>query len=195
MIKKTLILSLIVLSLLFTSCKEGSVNQQQNSTERTSATNSSIVYVDVDSLVQGYNMYKELNADFVKKAEKIQKELEAKATAFQRNVQSYEQKVRNALVTTMGAAEIEKNLQKEQQELIQYRDEVTNKIAEEEAVMVNQIKFNIREYITKYNLEKKYDLILSTSSASSTVLAGNPSLDITLDIMNGLNSEYKSIKK
>lgn len=191
---KTLILSLTALALLFTSCNNGAVTTQQPSNERTSTT-PSIVYVDVDSLVQGYTMYKELNADFVKKAEKIQKELETKATAFQRNVQSYEQKVRNGLVTTMGAAEIEKNLQKEQQDLIQYRDEVTAKMAEEEAVMVNQIKFNIKEYIAKYNLQKGYDLILSTSAASNTVLIGNPSLNITIDVMNGLNTEYVPVKK
>ena len=43
----------------------------------------------------------------------------------------------------------------------------------------------IQTYITKYNQDKGYALILSVP-----VLAGDPSLNITQDILAGLNEEY-----
>jgi outer membrane protein len=58
-------------------------------------------------------------------------------------------------------------------------------LAEEEAVMMRRVMDAIQTYITKYNQDKGYALILSVP-----VLAGDPSLNITQDILAGLNEEY-----
>ena len=140
-------------------------------------------------------MYQDLNKEFLVKADKSRTALEKKGTAFQTKFKSFENKIKNGLVTREEAMAMEQKLQVEQQEIMQYRDAELAKLGEEEQVMVNKIRYNVSEFITKYNLEKKYDLILSTASGSSTVMASNPALDITNDIIKGLNAEYVPAKK
>ena len=53
----------------------------------------------------------------------------------------------------------------------------------------------MQTYLTEYNKTHNYALILTTSAASSTVIVGNPSLDITNDVLIGLNEEYAKNKK
>ena len=56
-------------------------------------------------------------------------------------------------------------------------------------VMMNQIGDAIKTYIEKYNAEKKYAMIL-TSQGGSPVITADPSLNITEEVIAGLNAEY-----
>ena len=38
-------------------------------------------------------------------------------------------------------------------------------------------------------------MIITTSAATNTVIVGNPALDITQDVLTGLNNEYIKSKK
>ena len=52
------------------------------------------------------------------------------------------------------------------------------------------------EYVQKYNAVKGYDLVLATQGAllSTPVVTGDAALDITEDLIKGLNEEYNSSK-
>jgi len=54
----------------------------------------------------------------------------------------------------------------------------------------------IAEYVQEYNTEKQYALILTTSGdiLPAPVVTGNPALDITDDILAGLNAAYVKTK-
>lgn len=193
---------LIAVSTIFTSCNI--IEQEPTATEskkiasieniENNPINAKIVYVNIDTVAMNYEMFKDLNVKFVAKAEKAQTELEKKATAFQTKVFDFEKEIKNGLITRTGASVKQQSLQKEEQEIMQYQNEILNSLKEEETVLFNNVRFNIEQYIQKYNQAKKYDLIISTSKASGTVMAANPALDITTDITNGLNSEYKTKK-
>ena len=60
-------------------------------------------------------------------------------------------------------------------------------------VMNNQIADAIKTYIQKYNEEKKFAMIL-TCQAGQPVLVADPSLDITNEVLAGLNAEYVKTK-
>jgi Skp family chaperone for outer membrane proteins len=64
-------------------------------------------------------------------------------------------------------------------------------MAEEEAVMFRRIYDAIQTFLTEYNQEHNYSLILSTSGSNNVVLQGAPELNITQDVLNGLNAKYK----
>ncbi len=185
--------ALVAVSALMISCNNAA--QQPISQQTASSVMSKIVYVNIDSLVNNYKMYIDLNGDFTQKADKIQLELERKTTAFQKKFQSYDTRIKNGLVTRTEALQMEQEMQKEQQDILVYRDEVLAELAEEEQVMINRIKFNIQEFIKKYNMVKKYDMILSHTAAAGTVMDANPELDITSDVIAGMNAEYVPEKK
>lgn len=155
-----------------------------------------IVYMNSDSLISGYQMYKDLSAEFQIKAEKVQKELNMKASIFETSYKSFQNKIEKGLITRAEAQKQQMDLENEQKTILQYRDEKMRELQEEEAVMTNNISENVRLYIQKYNETKKYKMIINTSAATNVVVAGDPSIDITTEILTGLNAEYKpAVKK
>lgn len=53
----------------------------------------------------------------------------------------------------------------------------------------------IYNFIREYNLQnQQFDLILARSYTSSPILYGNEGMDITDEIVKGLNEEYEKVK-
>ncbi|HIS33650.1 MAG TPA: OmpH family outer membrane protein [Candidatus Avirikenella pullistercoris] len=200
--KKSLRVLFVVMTVaLFAACgnnaKEGNGNTAAVATDKTanSPVAANIVYVNNDTLINGYLLFKELEGKYREKAEKVQSELESRTRSLERKAADYQEKVTKGLVTRAQALEIEQGLQTDQQSLLQYRDQVMTDLAEEEQVMFNNIWHNIIEYLNKYNEEKGYDMILNNNGATNTILVGNPALDITKEVMEGLNKEYTANQK
>ena len=63
-------------------------------------------------------------------------------------------------------------------------------MAEEESVMLNRVMDAIATYVAEYNKQKQFSLILTTTTATTTVINGDSGLDITREILDGLNAEY-----
>ncbi|MCC8061671.1 MAG: OmpH family outer membrane protein, partial [Rikenellaceae bacterium] len=152
--------------------------------------NGQIVYVQIDSLIRGYGMAIDLQAAFASKSDKAQNELTAKGRSLEREMRDYQEKAQKGLITRFQAQDIETGLQKKQQSVLEYRDRMMQELGEEEAVMMNKISDAIMQYVKKYNAEKKYSMIISTQGAN-TVLIADPSLNITDDLLKGLNEEYR----
>jgi Skp family chaperone for outer membrane proteins len=67
---------------------------------------------------------------------------------------------------------------------------------EEQQVMLNQIADAINTYIQKYNEVKQFAMIISTQGdiLASPVVSADPELDITDELIAGLNEEYIKTK-
>ena len=63
---------------------------------------------------------------------------------------------------------------------------------EENTKLLNAIFAFIREY---NNENQQFDIILRKTFNDSPTLYLNPAMDITDEIVNGLNEEYKNLKK
>ena len=166
-----------------------------NSTEKVSIPEGSIVYIQLDSLVSQYDMFNDLRTELEAKAEIIRTDLEKKGISFQRDTKDFENKVKKGLVTSSQAEKMQQDLLNRQAELQNYSMQKQQEIAEEETVMYNRVMDAITTYIEEYNKKKNYSLILTTSPTTNVVLNGNPELDITQEIVGGLNDEYIKSKK
>ncbi|MDR3366287.1 MAG: OmpH family outer membrane protein [Prevotellaceae bacterium] len=153
-----------------------------------------VVYVNIDSLVRGYDMYFDLQKEFEAKAKKKDGNFTARMKKFESDARDFQEKVEKGLVTRSQAQQLQEGLAKREQELMQLRQQLQSELQEEEGVMLRQIQNNIQNYITEYNKDKKYSLILSTSG-SSVVLYGDPALNITSEVLNGLNETYVKARK
>ena len=66
-------------------------------------------------------------------------------------------------------------------------------ISEEQMVMMNQLGDAIQTFLNKYNEEKQYAMIL-TNSGGAPVIVADQALNITDDVLAGLNEEYIKTK-
>lgn len=150
----------------------------------------SIVYIQLDSLVSQYDMFNDLRSELESKAQAIQDDLTKKGRSFESAAKDFETKIAKGLLTRSQAEEQQQRLVERQQNLQNLSQQKQMEMAEEEAVMMRKVMDAIQTFVNKYNQEKGYALILTSSAASTTVITGNPSLNITQDVLNGLNEEY-----
>jgi len=153
---------------------------------------SKIGYINVDSLQVNYGLYDELKAKLEAKQNRYQKDLAAKSKAFQRKVAEFQKKA-----PTMSQFEGElkqKELGKEQQELYKLDDEYSAKFQDELLKLNKQLYKSIKDFINNNNKEK-YDIIIGESQTRNFVLDFNTKIDITNEILEGLNKQYHSKEK
>ena len=154
------------------------------------------VYFNLDQVLARYDMSIKLQADFEKKASGVDQELTRRRTKLENEDKDLADKLNKGLMTR-STAEVKYNeLQKKVADFQQYGQQKQAELAEEQQVILNNIANSVMEYVQKYNPQKGYDLVLATQGAllSTPVVTGNAALDITEEIIKGLNEEYNSKK-
>ncbi len=149
-----------------------------------------IVYVQLDSLIANYDMYNDLMTAFQSKVQGIQDDLNKRGRRLESDAKAFESQVQKGLLTRSAAEEQQNKLVQRQQNLQNDMAKKDAEIQEEQAVLNNQVYYAVKEFIEKYNEEHQFSLILTTSGVTNTVLNVNPGLDITADVLQGLNEDY-----
>ncbi len=174
-----------------------SCGKEQPKTAPATATNSdkseAIVYVNSDSLLANYDYFKAVRDQFQEKSKKAQSDLTEKGSAFQREVAAYQQSA--ATLSADQRASTEQRLARKQQELATYNQNAGNALANEEAVENEKLYNKVSEFLKVFAKTKGYKMVLTYSKANPTVLYADASLDVTKDVLAGLNGEYKKEKK
>lgn len=157
--------------------------------QASSAGEMTIVYVNIDTLLNNYDYFTDLQADFSDRQAELEAQMNSRSREYETNALDFQNKVQKGLVTRREAAELEQQLLQEQQNLINLRDELTMQLAEEEQVSNRKLIDNIMEYLKVYNEDKGYQFIFSNSFGDNLLFA-NRRLDITYDVLEGINDHY-----
>jgi outer membrane protein len=151
------------------------------------ATMQQIAYVNSDSLLFNYDYYKTTIKELEEKRKKLETDISGRARSLENEAVSYQQKSRT--MTLEQAQLTEQNLYRKQQELMQYRDRVSQQLAQEEQTKIEELYSNITEYLKEYTKDKPYRLVLGYSRGGGILFADN-SLEITNEVLTGLNKQY-----
>ena len=153
-----------------------------------------IAYVEVDSLMTQYEFCKEFTLILQKKSNNARNTLNQKGQALQSAMQNFQQKLNNNGFTSREQAEGQQAaIQRQQQSLQELQARLENELASETAKYNEGLRDSLQHFLTAYNKDKKYDLILSKQG--DNILYANKRFDITNDVINGLNKHYKSTLK
>lgn len=153
-----------------------------------------IAFVNMDTLYAHYDEYLDLKAQIADKQRKMENELNSRKTQYERKVMDYQDKVQKGLLLTSERQRIEQQLYADQQNLLRLGESMQNELAEETRVLNNRLGNNIVEYLKEYNKDGKYVYIMSHVFGGN-LLYVNDSLDITADVIKGLNEKYRQNKK
>lgn len=150
-----------------------------------------IRYVDQDSLLAHYNYCKDQEAII----SQIDLELQQYQNQLARNLQNRQNAIQQKLQSNGYLSEESYNADmRELQKLDQTSSAQFSQRAQADQQRVLELKKAyidaIREYIVEYNKEYKYDAILFKDAG----LYFNPALDITNEVLTGLNAEYEKKK-
>ena len=197
--KKTLLIAgIAAVAALLSSCNQN----QGGNTAATAASDStavagSIVFFNMDTVMQGYDMANDLTSVFETKTSGIQAEIDRRGKKLEKDAADFQNKVDKGLLTQSVAQVQYQKLQQQQQDYQQYVVRKQNEMAEEQQVMMNQIANAIQEFVNEYNAEKGYAMIIATAGSILTtpVVNADPKLDITEDLLAGLNAAYIKTKE
>jgi outer membrane protein len=169
---------------------EGQKVQSENNT----GTGAEVVYVNIDTLLNGFDLYNELKTGLMQEQQQSEANLNSKSKAYQRKAMEFQQKIEKRLVTSSQAEQMQQQLLNEQQSLIQYKDQLQMQLMEKEQNVNKQIFEKVTQYLKKYNTGNKHKIILG-NSAGTNVLEADSNLDITSIILKGLNEDYQKESK
>ncbi len=176
------------------SCnQQGAAPSVSSTGDSTQADVAKIVYVNVDTLLEKYEYFKDIRAKLEEKAKKAQADLQSRSNAFQREVADYQQKA-----PTMSASDrqsTEERLARKQDELARHNQNASTSFAQEEASENEKLYARITEYLKKHAKENGFKFVLTYSATSPGVLYADERLEITDEVLTALNAEYAKEKK
>ena len=184
------IVLIIAVTLLYIDKFTGNSGNEDVNTE-TSGGGGDVVYINLDSLMNSYDLYNELKTELMQEQQKLEGNLNSKLKGYQRRAMEFQQKVEKRLVTSSQAEDMQRQLMNEQQNLGQLKDQLQMQLMEKEQKMTKQIYDKLNNYLEKYNETKKHKIILG-NTMGNVVLKANEKLDITSVILTGLNEEYQN---
>ena len=192
----TLLSAALVAGLFFAGCNNATPVAATDTQADTTAAAGSIVFFNIDKVVESYDMANDLRSVVETKVSGIQSEIDRRGNKLQKDANDFQNKMDKGLLTTSVANAQYQKLQEQQNEYQQYVVRKQQEMQEEQQVMLNQIMNAISEFVQAYNVEKQYALILTTSGdiLPAPVVTGSAKLDITQEILDGLNAEYVKTK-
>ena len=181
------------LSLIAASCN----NTQQNTTGESkapeaTAAQGAIVYFNLDTILNDYDMANDLRSVVETKVNSINQEVTRRRNKIEKDIKAFSDKLNKGLLTQSVAQTQNQKLVEQQQSFETYAGQKQQEILEEQQVMMNQIADAINNYITEFNADGKYAMIIATQGdiLSTPVVAADPALDITDILLEGLNAAY-----
>ena len=157
------------------------------------ASKGAIVYVDLDRILTEFDLANDLRSVVETKVQNIQAEVNRRGKKLENDVLEFQNKIDKGLLTRTNAEVQGQKLQQQELEFNNYAAQKQQEIQEEQVVMMNQLGDAIKTFLDKYNEEKQYAMIL-TNSGGAPVITGDAALDITDDVLAGLNEEYIKTK-
>ena len=177
-------------------CKKGTdVTQTKVKTEKVvQAGNLKIAYINTDTIMAKYNMAVEMQKELQNKQSSLETSLRNKLTQLQKEEQDYLKNGQNLTLTQQQAKE--KEFQQREQQLSQAMQQqpaqFQQEVAQQNEKLLNAVLAFVKDYNAKHD---RYNIIMSVSRTNGPTLYIDEGMDITDEIVKGLNEEYENVKK
>jgi len=197
-INAVLFVLIIVLFFMYSSLKK-SINGDSGSTSTSTSTmpasvgkqkGARIAYVNADSINANYKLMRVFKDDVTQRQSALQNEYEVKGRKLQDEYQAYQQKAQAGNISQIDAQNAQKDMEVKKAELdgIQRKQDELLKEVQDKNLQIQQ---KIQNYIATFNKKAHFDFVLGYTNIGGTVLYANDSMDITRDIVSGINKMYQ----
>ncbi len=149
-------------------------------------------YVDLDSVLSRYNLAKDYNEEMLR----MQTSMEAEVKRHENSIQSLASQMQNKMQNNTYLTQ--ESYESDQRRLAQLQSSAEKSVGtlqqkfQENALKAQKtVNDSIENYIKEYNASKQYDAIFFKAAT----LYIDPALDITDEVVEGLNARYNKVKK
>ncbi|MFZ5973039.1 MAG: OmpH family outer membrane protein [Bacteroidota bacterium] len=180
---------LVAVAVLYYLHFSGSSGPSSSSASAAGAADLKVAYINADTVLKYYDYFKVNRERLESKGKKLDQDLRTRAEALQRDIESYQRNISNL---TIGQAKaIEEDLGKKQQNLRMYQESLSQELMVEESKMNQELYSKVTTFLKKFGQERGLQMVLKFDP-SSDLLYGGDSLDITREVIEGLNMDFKA---
>ena len=184
---------LVTLSLIFIL---GCDNKQNSATKvrgsglpRAKEERGGIAFIDVDSLMKKYEFSRIYTLRITEQRNNFAAQINKKGEALQRSAEKFQQKLQEGRFNSQDeAVKAQQALQRQQQEIQKMQETLTLKLEKEQESFNKALRDSINHFLIDYNRTRKFSMILS--KAGDNILYADSALDITDEVITGLNKRY-----
>jgi len=151
-----------------------------------------IAYVNIDTLEAKYELLKTTRDQFRHRQEQMESELQRSYGQMQSDAQEVQKKAQANTLTQAEYEAAQKRLGQMQQSLESRKQSLTEQLVKEQDDFNKNLKSSLDSFLEDYNKTRHYDYILSYSGAGSALLYVNKALDVTKDVVDGMNGLAKN---
>lgn len=192
------ILLCIAITISLTSCDKkeapkGTAIKTSNQVANSETSGNTLAYVEVDSLLTQYEFCIKEKAALEAKSKQYEAQINAKMSQFQKASVDFQQKVQSGAFTSQAQGEAaQQRLIRLQQEGAKLQQDVQQRMLKAQEKFNKTLRDSVQSFLKDYNREKHYDMIISKQG--DNVLYANDKLDITKEVVDGLNKRFKNRK-
>jgi outer membrane protein len=193
-----LFLNIILLGLVgylyylhFRSIKKDSATNLMQQADPGHNGESKVAYIDLDSLQNNYGYYKKIKAEFVRKQADANNEIGNMQKKYQNRAMQLQQK--SAGMNQQEQESAMQEINKMQQDLQSRKQIIDNDLYNYNSKMKEDILSRIQNFLKDYNKGGRYSYIFSYEPGF--MFYKDSSLNITPDVISGLNKLYAEINK
>lgn len=150
-----------------------------------------IAYVVADSINKNYKYIAEMQATLQDEAETSEKIMQRNVGKIEKRFQELQKELK--YMTPSQKQEAQQELANMEQNAQILRNELANDLAIKEAELQELFYKSVNDYLNEYSEANGFDFILSYNLGGQ-ILATNNALDITDEVLNGLNEAYRQKK-
>lgn len=152
-----------------------------------------IAYINYDSLTEKYDFFKQglnsLESTFKRKEDEFAK----KQNDYREAVERYQQLA--PTMTPEAAATREQQLLAQQQSLVELGEKLSDDLKIQQENFNKQFLKSIDDYLKELSKQKNYSYVFTYSKGGpASIVFANDSLEITREVITGLNKAYKNKK-
>ena len=163
-----------------------------NNTKST-AGNAPIAYVELDSLNEKITYIKE-------KRRALEAEQKVIESEWQRSMRSLEAQRDNFVkrgdaITQAEAEKFQGQLIEQQQKIEANKQNAAQRLSEKSYVFMDDIQTKLKTFLKEYNKDQRYMYILTSGTGLDYMIYRDSTLNITDDVIRGMNEKMSSLKK
>lgn len=150
---------------------------------------SRIAYVELDSLSDNLTYLKQQRKDLEQQQKQIEAEITNSLRGLEARKTNFHQK--NPTATPDQIQNFYLQLQNGQDSLESKKQVMSQVMNQKRFELMESIQKNLKDFLADYNKEKKYQYILTTGSGIDYLIYKDTTLDITKDVIKGMNEKMK----
>jgi len=186
----TLFSAIAFLGLLIGACNPSATDEKTSDDEnKVDISDLKVAYIVTDSVINNFEYFKEKSAEIAEKGNKYQSELTNRAQGFEKEVASFQSS--NANMTMNQARAKQEELVTKEKNLMTFRENIMAELSADETKLYNEVYDKIQVYLNDYAASNDLEMILSYTRGGGVWYA-NKTLDITDNVIAGINDDYKN---